>query len=160
MSHLSAWFYAAAFVLVGHVAQAAALGENIASVSAQAKATVSANNNTMKVSAKTSSLGASYSTREIFDGVRTVTEYVNAEGVVFAVRWKGLGLPDLSEIFGKYYEDFRTEVRSKWGPKNRRSASIQTADLVYSNYSHGSSMSGFAYLVKLLPAGIAPGDLK
>lgn len=146
------------FFLISTRAQATALGENIAAVSAQSKAAISPNN--LKISAKISSLGAAYSTREVFDGMRTEIEFVDANGVVFAVRWSGQGMPNLSQAFGKYYDDFRTAVLSRVAPRNRKSAFIETSELAFSNYSNGSTMFGFVYLIKHLPAGLAPEDLK
>ncbi|QDK37458.1 DUF2844 domain-containing protein [Bdellovibrio sp. NC01] len=141
-------------------AQAAALGENISSNSSlQAKVSAQSTSN-MKTSSKTSSLGASYTVREITEDVRVIKEYVNSSGVVFAVSWSGTGLPDLAATFGSYYAAYKEKVAAKTPNRNRRIATVETADLVFSNMTVGASMKGMAYISKLLPAGLAPEDLQ
>ena len=67
--------------LFGASSSFAVLGEKSTSV-AQVKAA-------MKASAKVSSQ-AKYTVHELTSGINVVKEYVNADGMVFAVSWRGL----------------------------------------------------------------------
>lgn len=141
-------------------AQAAALGENISSNSSlQAKVSAQSTSN-MKTSTKTSSLGASYTVREMNDGVRTIQEYVDASGVVFAIRWEGNGLPKFSNIFGQYYSKYKAALSAKSGARNLRFATFTAGDMIYSNFSFNGVMKGVAYVPKLFPSGLAIEDIQ
>lgn len=138
--------------------QAGVLGVKINNSSVQSKAQVDPTS--IKTSAKTSSLGAAYSVREIDNGIRIVKEFVDSEGVVFAISWEGLGRPDFSEIFGDYYDDFVNESKAQFKSRNRKSMNVQASRIVVTNSGHGSDMRGLAYLPAFLPSGVAPEDLK
>src|SRR6516164_10573200 len=48
-----------------------------------------------------------YDVHEIQTPAGTVIhEYVSAQGKVFAVSWRGPGLPDLRQMLGSYYGEF------------------------------------------------------
>jgi len=158
MSHLSAWLCSATLVFGSSIAHAAALGEKIAEVAVQAKTTTTALSN-VKISAKTSSLGASYSVRETVSTLRTLKEYVTADGLTFAISWSGVSAPDFSEIFGKYYSDFK-QVRDSRKVRSRKVLELKTSDLVVNSISTGSEMTGIAYVPSLFPAGLVAEDLK
>lgn len=164
MRLLSAWLCLAKIVFVsgvflGEVAQAAGLGDSVATVSSYAK--VTASNDNLKISAKTSSLGATYSVRETTDDLRKLKEFVTGDGVIFAISWEGVGAPNFSEIFGKYYDDFKKERDSSLRQrKNRKALSLKTSDIVVNSFGQGAFMSGSAYVTSLFPPGLAPEDLK
>src|SRR5437879_6512557 len=57
---------------------------------------------------------AAYSLHEMQDenGI-TVREYVSAQGKVFGVAWQGPSRPDLSQVLGSYYEQFRANAPTR-----------------------------------------------
>ncbi|HEX7674020.1 MAG TPA: DUF2844 domain-containing protein [Bdellovibrio sp.] len=142
-------------------AGATGLGRKINDVTVQSKAEASSSQK-MKITAKTSSLGAAYSVREITTSARTVREFVNADGVVFAVAWVGEGRPDFTDVFGDYYSKYKTALAQSrlTQPRVRNHLAINTSDIVVKNSAMGSMMKGFAYIPNLLPSGVAAEDLK
>lgn len=154
-------FLSAAVILNSFSANATGLGQKINDATVQSKAEVSTSQK-MKITAKTSSLGSAYSVREITNTARVMREFVDSEGVVFAVAWKGEGRPDFTVIFGDYYSQYKSALMaSRWmQPRNRNRLFINTSDIVVKNTAMGSMMSGFAYIPNLLPAGVAIEDLK
>jgi len=148
------------FIGGGGIAQATALGEKVPEVSAQQ--VKSQTNSNLKISQKVSSLGVSYSVQETEQEGQLMKEFVNSDGVVFAVSWKGLGPPDFSDILGKYYKDFQAQSQSNslLQAHSRNRMNIKTTDIVVRNSAHGSSMRGLAYVPALLPAGVAVEELK
>ncbi|MDG0817411.1 DUF2844 domain-containing protein [Bdellovibrio svalbardensis] len=158
MNRLSAWLCLAVLIFTCHVVEAAALGERASDISVQAKAGTSSN---LKVStaAKTASLGAAYTVRETVSEIRTLKEYMTADGTTFAISWTGVSAPNFSEIFGVYYSEFKT-VRDSRTTRSRRVMALQTSNIVVNSVSLGDTMTGIAYVPKLLPAGLIAEDLK
>ena len=50
---------------------------------------------------------------EISTARMTVREYVNADGTIFAVTWKGWSEPDLDQLLGPYAKAVRREQSPK-----------------------------------------------
>jgi hypothetical protein len=91
-----------------------------------------------------------------------VKEYVSADGVVFAVVWRGTGIPDLPLLFGDYYHDYRTaltEARRRT-PRVRQPFRMKSERLVVERAGHSRSLWGRAYLPNRLPVGIRPEDIQ
>src|SRR5271165_3859423 len=88
------------FALLGLVSPTwAALGDNSASVQADA---VQMNGTQHSVS------GARYTIQEIRTANgQTVREFVSPGGSVFAVAWEGPTTPDLQQLLGSYFAQFR-----------------------------------------------------
>lgn len=88
-----------------------------------------------------------------------VNEYVNPQGVVFAVTWSGPVTPDLKALLGPYFDRF---VQSQRG----RSASphtplrIAAPDLQVVTGGHQGAVHGAAWLPQLVPAGFDTGTLQ
>lgn len=80
------------------------------------------------------------------DGV-TVTQYVNTQGVVFAVAWDGPVKPDLKQLLGSYFS-----VSPNSNPIGNVSAQNQ-GDLVVFSSGAMPHFSGYAYLKSQMPAG-------
>jgi hypothetical protein len=114
----------------------------------------------VRVMAQTSSLGSTYSVKTVISDVRTMKEYLNSDGVVFAVSWSGLGAPNFAELFGSYYTEYQAQVKARIPGRSRNRLHVEGASLVVSNLGHGSSMIGLAYVPSLLPPGVVPEDLQ
>jgi len=112
-----------------------------------------------------SSGNAAYTVQEIQASGHTMNEYINKEGVVFALSWSGATRPDLATYLGDYYSEFRAseEAQAKATKRLSRSTSVltvTTAHVVVRKEGHMRDMHGFAYAPSLVPAGVSVEDLK
>ncbi len=102
---------------------------------------------------------APYSVHESLDadGV-TIREYVLPSNVVFAVTWEGPIRPDMKALLGSYFPNYvnagESRVRGP-GPmvEGNDDFRVESAGRLGHFY-------GIAYLPRLKPAGVRPGDLK
>lgn len=85
----------------------------------------------------------------------TVHEYVRADGLVFAVAWRGPVLPDLSALLGGYFTAFKLET-DQARERGRRGSSVRIAraDLVVRSNGRMRNFFGHAYAPGLVPAGV------
>lgn len=87
-------------------------------------------------------------------------EYVNGDGVVFAVHWQGPVLPDLSALFGDYFQDFKARAELHRASRKRGAPiAIASDDLVMLSRGRMGRFSGHAYVPALIPAGVNIHDL-
>jgi len=88
-------------------------------------------------------------------------EYQTPSGAVFAVSWHGPLPPDLSQLFGSYYQRFQAAAAStQVRPGMHRELSIAATDLVMHSVARTRAYQGFAYVPSLVPAGVAIRDLQ
>ena len=101
---------------------------------------------------------ASYAVHEInsSDGMR-VHEYVSPAGKVFAVSWRGAGVPDLRQMLGSYYAEFAQATSQPH--YNHHQLSVQTANVVVQSSGHARAFIGRAWVPALLPQNFAPNDI-
>lgn len=94
-----------------------------------------------------------YQVDEISRGDGTlIREYVSPAGKVFGVSWKGPTLPDLSQLLGTNFAEFKNGLHS--GPGRRRLAVVRNNDLVVESSGHTRAFYGRAYLNSMLPSGV------
>jgi Protein of unknown function (DUF2844) len=88
-----------------------------------------------------------------------VREYVNPDGVVFAVAWRGSTLPDLKQIFG---EDNLQAFLSLPPESHTRhkSRSVRQPGLVAHSAGSGRFFTGFAYIPSLMPHAVREEDIR
>ena len=106
--------------------------------------------------------GTGYSIERITAAGMEIDEYVSSDGVVFAVVWKGTGVPDLKLLLGEYFEEYREEVaaaRSRT-PRVREPFKMKSGRLVVERAGHSRSLWGRAYLPSQLPPGVRPEDIQ
>jgi hypothetical protein len=77
----------------------------------------------------------------------TITQYVNTQGVVFAVTWNGPVKPDLQQLLGSYFSS-----NGKVNPIGNVSDQSQ-GDLVVVSSGAMPHFTGYAYLKSDTPAG-------
>ncbi|AXF07122.1 DUF2844 domain-containing protein [Paraburkholderia graminis] len=102
---------------------------------------------------------APYTMRQSVDanGV-TIREYLLPANVVFAVTWQGPIRPNMRALLGSYFTNYvaagQTGVRGS-GPliEGNDDFRIESAGRL-------GNFSGMAWLPRLLPAGVRPGDLE
>lgn len=103
-----------------------------------------------------------YSVNTIKAAGMEIMEYVSSDDVVFAVVWKGTGVPDLKLLLGEYYEEYRQEVDAarNRSPRVREPFKMKSNRLVVERAGHSRSLWGRAYLPSHLPTGIKPEDIQ
>jgi len=111
---------------------------------------------------RTTAVGPSYSVATITSTGLTVREYVSPDGIIFAVSWRGIGIPNLSVLLGDYfqaYEDARSESLKK-EPKLRGPMAFATADLIIETGGHMRDLWGRAVAPALLPPSVTLQDIR
>jgi hypothetical protein len=88
-----------------------------------------------------------------------VREYVNRDGIVFAVSWTGPVLPDLQRLLGTHYVEYTTALAALNHPGLHRSLRVALPDLIVESGGHLRAYSGRARLPALVPAGVSAADL-
>jgi|SRR5450432_740187 len=85
-----------------------------------------------------------------------VREYVAADGRVFGVAWQGPFLPDLSQIFGSFYNQYSDAVKAeKRTYAGHRPVDIRQPRLVVQGGGHMLGHFGRAYVPDMLPEGVS-----
>ncbi len=87
-----------------------------------------------------------------------VREYATAAGQVFGVAWQGPVKPDLSQLLGASFP--RLVAAGQLPHAGHRLLTLQAPDLVIESSGGMRNFSGMAYLPALLPATVAPGDIR
>lgn len=103
---------------------------------------------------------ASYTDRvRRFDSGTTTHEYVDVDGLVFAVSWSGPSQPDLRQLLGDYFSTMVAAARAQ--PNAGRAALwVQRADVVIVSGGHIGAFEGKAWLPNKLPSGFNPEGIK
>jgi hypothetical protein len=111
-------------------------------------------------SASSSSSSSSYTVQELETPGATVKEYVSGDGVIFAITWRGLANPDLSQLLGTYFSDYKTEKARQGRVHGARMERVETSNLTVRRAGHMRDLQGQAYDVRLFPAGFSVEDLQ
>jgi hypothetical protein len=145
-------FTCVALALLGQRPACAGLGGNATSVTSDA--------NELRGVAH-STVGPRYATVEIgmANGVH-VREFMNLDGVVFAVAWDGPVPPDLRPLLGTSFSAYARALAALKQPGLRRPLRIASSDLVVETAGHLRAYRGRAYLPALIPDGTPTADLR
>jgi hypothetical protein len=103
-----------------------------------------------------------YAVHEIQTSTLTVREYVDQNGRVFAVTWKGVHHPDLKNLLGDYHEPFRSTDAStprRFGGRKHLEVHSSDQDLTVVRSGHMRSLGGKAVVKSLLPEGVTAESL-
>ncbi len=100
-----------------------------------------------------------YTTREVVNELNTVTEYVDTNDVVFAVTWHGVVQPDLQDLFGSYYTEYKAVNATRPRARTRTVAQIKTSRIVVIKHGHMRDVRGKAFLPNRVPVGVNVEDL-
>ena len=101
-----------------------------------------------------------FDVREIItDAGLRVREYLNRDGIVFAVTWRGPIQPDLQQLLQTSFASYNQARSALIQPGLRRSLRIASTDLVVETAGHLRAYSGRAYLPTRIPAGASANDL-
>jgi len=88
-----------------------------------------------------------------------VREFMNPEGVIFAVTWQGPARPDLRQLLGDRFATLQADnaVRTR---RTRAPMTVDRSDFVVHAAGHSGAFWGMAYLPQALPSGFNLSDLK
>jgi len=89
-----------------------------------------------------------------------VREFLNEDGVVFAVAWTGPVLPDFRYLMGARFADYAAAVSALRNPGLQRSVRLASPDLVVESAGHLRAYVGRAWLPGLIPPGVSSSDLR
>jgi hypothetical protein len=113
-------------------------------------------------SASTATTSATYTVQSTTLASGTVVnEYVNSDGTVFGIAWKGPRVPDLATLLGSYFPQYQESLKAQRAARGARGpVSVQGSGLVVQNSGHMGSFAGNAYLPQSLPAGVSASDIQ
>jgi hypothetical protein len=86
-----------------------------------------------------------------------VREYAGLDGNVFAVTWHGPYVPNLKQIFGRYFDAYVAAAKAPHADHHH--LKVSQGDLVVEASGHMRAFNGRAYLSQAIPAGLSVGDL-
>jgi hypothetical protein len=86
-----------------------------------------------------------------------VTEYLNANGAVYAVTWQGPTLPNLRQVLGNYFANYQTAARTP--VVRHRVVRLDSPDVVIESTGKMRAFVGRAWVPALLPSGVSPADI-
>jgi len=87
------------------------------------------------------------------DGL-SVKEFISQPGVVFAVAWSGSRRPDLNQLLGTHFDEVDHSLKKAKIKKGHGPIAMTGSKVHIEMGGHMRSLSGRAYVVSLLPAGI------
>jgi uncharacterized protein DUF2844 len=102
----------------------------------------------------------SYQVQEIVSDTTRVREYISLSGIVFAISWNGMAVPDLNALLGSYADDYRTALQEAPREFGRRSRQIKTDRVVVEQWGHMRNLQGRAYAPALIPQGVSIDEIK
>ncbi len=155
-SRLLAATLTAAFLLAGPPARAT-LGEAEATVERDRQA-LAMDRRPVAAAAAAVASATGVTVHELRSSTVSVRQFVTPSGVVFAVAWSGLAMPDLGTLLGVHHADYRAAV--KRGEPGRGPRRVEAAQVVVETWGHARNLHGRAWLPALLPAGVKPDDLQ
>lgn len=84
-----------------------------------------------------------------------VQEFVNTQGIVFAVAWQGPVLPDLNTLLGSYFARYaRAGQTARDSRRFGGSIQINESGLVMQSTGRMRNFAGYAYVPALVPPGV------
>lgn len=102
---------------------------------------------------------ANFSVQEITttDGMQ-VHEFLSPGGKVFAVSWRGPGVPDLRQMLGSYYAEF-AQASTAAPHYNHHHLNVAAPDVIVQSSGHTRLFFGRAWVPALLPQDFSPDQI-
>jgi hypothetical protein len=88
-----------------------------------------------------------------------VHEFISAGGKVFAVSWRGMAIPDLSQTLGTYFAEYKAAATAT-PHASHHNLTVQQPDLVVRTGGHMRNWYGQAYVLSLLPPNFSLDEIK
>lgn len=97
-----------------------------------------------------------FETQEITtdNGIR-VREFLNRDGLVFAVAWSGPAEPNLRQLLGVHFVQYHQARLSQTPAQLRRAMRLALPEFVIESGGHMRAYRGRAYLPALVPDGVS-----
>lgn len=116
----------------------------------------------MKAQVRASSRSGNFSVEQLtLPSGTVVREYLTLGGIVFGVSWHGPTMPNLRQLFGTYFAQYRAASASV--PHNagtRHHFDVTQSDLVVQSNGRMRDYFGRAYVPSLLPANVTASDIR
>jgi hypothetical protein len=94
-------------------------------------------------------------------GGTRIREYVSPGGIVFAITWQGPFRPDLQQLLGTYFDEFREAAQAaRTKHHGRAPLVIERPELVVTLGGHMRAFFGRAYDPGLVPPTVAVRELE
>jgi hypothetical protein len=113
----------------------------------------------MRGAVQTSPLQQSEIQEIVSDNGMRVREFLNPQGIVFAVTWAGPAAPDLQRLLGNQFAVYTTALTTRTRLGLQRSVRVATSVLVVESDGHLRHFTGRAYLPALLPSGLSMAEI-
>lgn len=78
----------------------------------------------------------------------------SANGTVFAIRWAGSVVPNLSQLLGTYFPVYQTALLARNPAFRRAPVAVNQSGLVVYSAGHMRAYAGSAYAPALVPTGL------
>ena len=103
-----------------------------------------------------------YQVEEIVtDNGMRVREFLNRNGIVFAVSWSGPATPDLQRLLGaQQFAAYTTALAARPRLGLQRSVRVATSGLVVESEGHLRNYTGRAYLPAMIPSNVSTAELR
>ena len=153
--NICSWFLRLVFlstVMVTAKPALAVLGESADSISSDRRALVATQGSVM--------VHNGYQVQEIVSDAITVREYISPSGIVFAIAWNGMAVPDLTTLLGSYANDYKTALKQSPRKPGRQMSQIKTDRVVVEKWGHMRNLQGRAYSPALIPQGVSIDEIK
>jgi hypothetical protein len=136
----------------------ASLGGNAASIDKDQSAIGA------KASTEIAQNGA-YSVTTLESNTVTVREFINPQGVVFGVTWKGRVRPSFTQFLGSHFNEYRTAAAQQQkgalhSRRHRSAHSVRTGSFVLESAGHMRNQMGRTYLPSEIPSGVSIDEIK
>ncbi|HJV67188.1 MAG TPA: DUF2844 domain-containing protein [Geomonas sp.] len=102
---------------------------------------------------------SNYTVQEVVSDSVTVREFLNSDGVVFAVAWQGLVQPDLTTLLGSYTQEYQSAKQQTPRRRGHKQSRVKSGNVVVETWGHMRNLQGRAYLPALVPSGVNLEDI-
>jgi hypothetical protein len=89
-----------------------------------------------------------------------VREYSDANGVVFAITWRGPARPDLRQLLGERFTGVAGQMSRHAVRRTSRLLVMSRPEVVVRSQGRPGAFSGIAFDPRLVPAGFSADDLR
>jgi len=96
----------------------------------------------------------------VTDNGMRIREFLNRDGIVFAVTWTGPVMPDLQRLLGARFGVYTAALAAREHLGLQRSVRVATPDLIVESDGHLRAYVGRAYLPAMIPIGVTTAELR
>ena len=101
-----------------------------------------------------SASGAQVQDQSIVTPTGVAVHEFSSGGVIFAIRWSGARMPDLSRLLGDYFPQYTAAVKAGLVRRRHPPTNLHDTQVVVHTGGHMRAYYGSAYVPDLVPAGV------